>query len=145
MAQDIQHIVSRIHAQAKQLSCCDLFTGKEGLEELVRLFTSPQGIEFCLKHHFPNTATFRLFKPYNVGRFGIYIDAGDITLNNPRRAILIGRTAATIRCDSTERHEVVVLHGAKALVSASKWAVVFTRVEAGCQLIKTTSENAIVL
>lgn len=145
MAQDIKLIISKIYEQAKQLGCCDLFKGTEDLDGIVRLFTSPQGIEFCMNNHFPNTATLRLFKPYGVERFGIYIDAGDVVLTNPRRAVLIGRTAATVNCDTNERHEVVVLHGAKALVSASKWAVVFTKVEAGCSCIKTTTENALVL
>ena len=145
MEQDITQIISKIYAQAKQLGCCGLFKGTEDLDGIVRLFTSPQGIEFCMNNHFPNTATFRLFKPFGVERFGIYIDAGDITLRNPARAILIGRTSATVKCDTNERHEVIVLHGAKALVSASRWAVVFTKVEAGSTCVKTTTENAIVL
>lgn len=145
MEQDIKLIIRNIYEQAKQLNCCALFKGTEDLESIVRLFTSPQGIEFCLNNHFPNTATFRLFKPFNVERFGIYIDAGDISLYNPKRAVIIGRTIANIRCDTNERHEVVVLHGGKAVVSATKWAVVFTKVEAGCACIKSTSDNAIIL
>ncbi len=143
--QDIKTIIDKIYAQAKQLGACDKFTGEEDLEALVRLFLSPQGIEFCIARHFPNTATFRLFKPYRMERWGIYIDAGDITLKNPAKAVLIGRTTATVRCDTLERHEVIVLHGAKALVSASRWAVVFTTVEPGSTCVKTTTENAIVL
>lgn len=143
--QDIKTIISRIYTQAKQLNACDKFTGEEDLEALVRLFLSPQGIEFCIAHHFPNTATFRLFKPYRLEQYGIYIDAGDITLKNPERAVLIGRTQATVRCDTNTRHKVIVLHGAKALVSASRWAVVFTEVEAGSTCIKSTTDNAIVL
>lgn len=142
---DLQSIVKNIHGQARQLNACDLFKGDEDLQGLVRLFTSPQGLEFCMRNHFPNTATFRLFKPYAVEKYGIYIDAGNITLENPRRAVLIGRTSATVNCDTNERHEVVVLSGAKALVNASRWAVVFTRAGAGCSCIKNTSGNAIIL
>ena len=145
MEQDIRAIIGKIHAQAKQMGACDRFTGEEDLEALLRLFLSPQGIEFCVSRHFPNTATFRLFKRCGVERFGIYIDAGDITLKNPDRAVLIGRTSATVKCDTLERHEVIVLHGAKALVSASRWAVVFTTVEPGSTCVKTTTDNAIVL
>jgi len=145
MERDINLIINQIYTQAKQLNCCDLFKGTEDLQAIIRLFSSPQGIEFCMNNHFPNTSTFRLFKPYNVERHGIYIDAGNITLSNPERAILIGRTCATIDCDTNVRHEVIVLHGAKALVNASKWAVVFTKVEQGSICIKNTSDNAVIL
>lgn len=128
------------------LNACDLFTGNERtLDDIVRLFSSVQGLEFCIKNHFPNMATFRQFKKYKVERFGIYIDAGTITLNNPKKAILIGRTSATINCNVLARHEVYLLHGAKAVVNASKWAVVATTVEQGCNIIRNTSDNAIVL
>lgn len=145
MEQDIKTIISRIYAQAKHLNACDKFTGEEDLEALVRLFLSPQGIEFCIAHHFPNSATFRLFKPYQLERYGIYIDAGDITLRNPEKAVIIGRTQATVFCDTNTRHEVVVLHGAKALVSAARWAVVFTTVEPGSSCLKSTTDNAIII
>lgn len=145
MERDINLIIKQIHEQAKQLGCCDLFTGSEDLRGIIRLFTSPQGIEFCMDNHFPNTSTFRLFKPFNVERYGIYIDAGNITLTNPERAILIGRTTATVNCDTNVRHEVIILHGAKALVNAERWAVVFAKVEQGCVCIKNTSDNALII
>lgn len=87
-------IIKQIYSQARQLGCCDLFKGTEDFEALVRLFRSPQGVEFCMNNHFPNTATFRLFKPLRPEQYGIYIDAGNITLTNPDKAILIGRTTA---------------------------------------------------
>lgn len=142
----MEHIIKQIYRQARLLGACHLFTGKERtLEDIVRLFTTPQGIEFCAGKHFPNMATFRLFKPHNVERFGIYIDAGTITLNNPERAIVIGRTSAIINCDTLASHEVILLHGAKAVVNASGWAVCVTTVETGCHIIRNVSENAVVL
>lgn len=142
----METLIKQIYAQARLLNACDLFTGKERtLDDIIRLFLSVQGMEFCIKNHFPNMATFRQFKKYNVERFGIYIDAGAITLRNPKRAILIGRTSATINCDALARHEVFLLHGAKAVVNATKWAVVATTVEQGCSIIRNTSDNAIVL
>lgn len=142
----MEQIIKQIYEQAKLFGVCSLFTGKEStLEDIVRLFVTPQGIEFCIKNHFPNMATFRFFKPHKVERFGIYIDAGTITLYNPKRAILIGRTSATVNCDTLEAHEIILLHGAKAIVNASGWAVCKTTVETGCSIIRTTSENAIIL
>lgn len=142
----MEHLIKQIYEQARLLGACPLFTGKERtLEDIVRLFTSPQGIEFCADNHFPNMATFRLFKPHNVERFGIYIDAGTLTLRNPERAVLIGRTSATIFCDTLASHDIILLHGAKAVVNASGWAVCKTTVETGCHIIRNTSENAVIL
>ena len=90
-------------------------------------------------------ATLCLFKLYKVERFGIYIDAGTIELHNPSRAILIGRTSATVKCNTLEMHDIILLHGAKAIVNASGWAVCKTTVEAGCSIIRNTSENAVIL
>lgn len=142
----MEQTIKQIYQQAKLLGSCHLFTGKERtLEDIVRLFTTPQGIEFCVNKHFPNMATFRLFKPHNVERFGIYIDAGTITLHNPARAVLIGRTSATVYCDTLSSHDIILLHGAKAVVNASGWAVCKTTVESGCHIIRNTSENAVIL
>ncbi|MCQ2058667.1 MAG: hypothetical protein MJY71_02415 [Bacteroidaceae bacterium] len=143
--QDIQQVIGQIYRQAKQLDACDKFRGTETYEELVRLFLSPQGIEFCLANHFPNTATFRLFKALKPEQSGIHIDAGAITLTNPTDVVLIGHTSATINCNTHGRHSIVLLHGARAIINASGWAVVRVRQEEGCICIKSTSDNAIIL
>lgn len=134
-----------LHNLAEKYRACDMFKGTEDLQGIIRLYTSTQGLEFCMRYHFPNLATLRLFKKYNVEKYGIYIDAGAITLENPTRAILIGRTSATINCDTLKKHEVVLLHGANAIVNASKWSVVFVKAEQGCTFIKNPSENALIL
>lgn len=130
---------------AERYRQCCMFKGTEDLQGIIQLFTSPQGLEFCMRYHFPHMATFRLFKGRGVEKYGIYIDAGAVTLKNPERAILIGHTSATIHCDTLERHTVVLLHGAKAVVNASQWAVVRVQVEQGCSCIKNTSGNAVIL
>lgn len=135
-----------LHNVAEKYRKCNMFKGTErSIEELAAVFTSRQGLEFCIRYHFPNIATFRLFKGQGVEKYGIYIDAGVITLNNPARAILIGRTSATVNCDECKQHEIMLLHGAKAVVNASKWAVASVTASVGCSVIKNTSENAIIL
>ena len=124
---------------AEKYRMCDMFKGTEDLQSLIRLFTSPQGMEFCIKHRFPNIATF------NPEKYGVYIDAGIITLRNPGKAVLIGRTNATINCDTLERHEIFLLHGAKAFINASGWAVVSVKGSTGCQQIRNVSGNAVIL
>lgn len=130
---------------AYKLAICEMFKGTESLSEIARLFTSPQGLEFCLSANFPNLATLRLFKRSNPQRFGVYIDAGEITLHNPKQAILIGRTTATIKCDTCERHEVVTMYGATASVLASGWAVVSTKAGRGTTITRRAADHAIIL
>ena len=142
----MEKLISQIYQQAKLLGACPRFTGKERtLEDIISLFTSPQGLEFCIKNHFPNIATLRLFKQYDVEKHGIYIDAGVITLKNPERAVLIGRTSATVNCDTCERHDITFMHGAKGTVNATKWAVVHVETGVGCNVIKNVFNNAIIL
>lgn len=139
-------ILRNIHQQALTAGACEKFKGTETLEQLVELFKSPQGIEFCIRNQYPNTATFRLFKQFDLAQWEIYIDAGNVFVKNPKKAVFIGRTTATVNCDdNSERHEVVLLNGAKAVVNAYRWGVLFTKTQQGCQLIKNLSDNAIIL
>lgn len=142
-----QHRCEACHNQemAERLAACDMFKGTEDMEQLAHLFASPQGIEFCLAANFPNLATLRLFKPFNPDRYGIYIDAGTIELKNPRMAILIGRTNATIECNMCSSHTIVAMHGASATILASGWAVVRTEAGASTNIVCRTSDNAVIL
>lgn len=162
----METIISQIHAQWKQakthlaercalsgnmdmaekLASCDMFRGDESLAEIVQLFTSPQGIEFCLAAHFPTLSTLRLFKRFDVERWGVYIDAGEIDLDNPRRVVLIGHTTARINyTENKTLHNLTLLRGASAVVNASGWAVIGITTERGCGLTKNVTGNAIIL
>ena len=130
---------------AEKYRACTMFKGTEDLEQIIRLFTSPQGVEFCQKYHFPDITTLRRFKQYDVERYGIYIDAGHIRLENDRTVVLIGKTSACLSYDSKGRHEVILMHGAQASIQASAWAVVFVSGEHGCQVIKKATDRAMIL
>lgn len=142
---EVKDIITKIYEQAKQLGACDLFKGDEDLEGIITLLKSPQGIEFCSKHHFPNVATFRLFKPFKPERYGVYIDAGVVTLKNAEHVVLIGRTVGVLQYDQSGRHVVTVLQGATANVLASNWSVVRVDGVPEAKVIKSTSGNAIIL
>ena len=163
--EDIKELVSKVHAQwcaaieevsrecdsrslpnlAAKYRACDMFKGTEDVKALADLFTSPQGAEFCIAHRFPNLAVFRLFKAFSPERYNVYIDAGKIALRNPKKAVLVGRTSAVVDCDTLERHGVWLMHGAKAVINASGWAVVRVESSAGCQVIKNVTGNAVIL
>lgn len=130
---------------ANRLSLCEMFKGTESIDELMQLFRAPQGLEFCVTANFPDISTLRKFKRYNPERMGIYIDAGDITLTNPGKIVLIGNTKANIECNSCERHQITAIHGATASVLASGWAVVATTSGRGSHITKHASEYAVIL
>lgn len=146
MQMKIEEIIAQVFQQAKLIGVCPRFTGQEKtLEDIIRLFTSPQGIEYCIEHHFPNIATLRLFKGFGAEKYGIYIDAGVITLKNPKCAVLIGRTSATVNVDSLDEHNITFMHGAKGTVNASGWAVVRVTEGRGCNVIRNVFNNAVIL
>lgn len=130
---------------AEKYRACRMFKGSENLEQLIALFTSPQGMEFCQSRHFPDMDTLRRFKAYDVERFGVYIDAGQIDLHNAPKAVLIGNTSATLSYDNPGAHEVFLMHGAEAAITASGWALVFVTGEEGCTVVKTEKKGARIL
>lgn len=130
---------------AEKYRVCSMFKGSENIEQIVRLFLSPQGVEFCQENNFPDIQTLRQFRRYDVERFGVFIDAGSITLNNVRRVMLIGNTEATITCDNKWRYEIILMHGAKLQVKASGWAVVFITNKSGCEVTTLVKDRAKVL
>lgn len=137
-------LIYNIFKQAKALGACDLITGEETIEGLLDLFLTPQGAEFCRNNHFPSTATMRQFKPYDLERRGIYLDAGEVTLYDPERVALIGHTSATIYCSEMRLHRIFLYRGASAVINADGWTVTRVHLEKGCRIITNTKDNAIV-
>jgi hypothetical protein len=116
----------RIYAQAKKAGVCSLLKGHENTDELMNLFFTPQGIEFCSEHNFPGMEELKPFRSRQATRGGFYINT-PARLKNPRRVALCGEE--TVACleynDVSQSHEVVVMHGATAKIKASGYAVVF--------------------
>lgn len=115
------------------------------MQEVADILFSPQGMEFCQAYSFPTLSTYRLFKPFDPEQYGIYIDSGDIILDNPERVCLVGRTTATVRCNTLATHRVALLHGAHAVVEASGWAVVRLDIGRGCDVMRNRTGSAIII
>lgn len=135
-----------IYKAAKQHGyVCPRFQGTENPEQLMRLFLTPQGVEFCQKHNFPDIDTLRTFRGLDAARHGIYIDAGHIVLRNVKQVALIGNTVAELQYDDpAKRHEVILMHGAKAHIVATGWAVVSV-VKGNCEVITEIKDRAKIL
>lgn len=115
----------QILQQAKKYGVCSMLTGKETTSELMKLIFTPQGIEFCTKFNFPDIDTFQKYKGFEAERNGIYVNT-DVELHNVECLLLVGNTSAVLTYnDPTKSHHVILMHGAKATIKASGYAVVF--------------------
>ena len=135
----------KIHKAISKLGACSLYKGQETTSELLRLMNTAQGMEFCIKHNFPSLKMLKSIDKAIAVSHGVYVNAGRITLHNPENVVLAGRTSAEITYDDTAevRHKITVFHGAKALVKASNWAVIFTT-NAGGKIDIVATENSYV-
>lgn len=141
-----RELIQKIYEQAQSIGACSLFKGDETLEELIRLFLSPQGVEFCHKNSFPSLRTLRAFKAFDVEKYGVYIDAGDIAIYDPDSVALIGHTVATVDCTSRNTlHHLFLYRGAGVVINAYGWSVTKVRSDKGCRIIKNINDNAIVI
>jgi hypothetical protein len=124
--QIVDNRLGRVYKEAKGANICSMLKGNEDLEGLIRLFFTTQGIEFCTKHNLPTVETLRLFRGMQAARGGFYIDA-TIKLKNAVNVALFGElTIAELEYDDVGvRHQVVVMHGAKAKITVSGYTVVF--------------------
>ena len=129
---------------AQKLADCTMFKGTENLEQLIRLMFTPQGIEFLTRYNFPDLATFRKFKKYHPERYGVYIDCGEISLSEARRVFLVGNSSATLNYRETAGNRVYLMHGARASIVASGYAVVKIENDAKSSVSYITKDKAIV-
>lgn len=130
---------------AQKLHACTMFHGDETLEELIALLFSPRGVEFITSFDFPTISIFRQFKKYDTQKYGLYIDAGNITLEEEHRVLLVGNTHAILKYSQTKRNIVCVLHGASAQVEASGFSVVHIEKDKHSKSNETIKDHAIVI
>ena len=111
------------YEMARKLEACKMFTGEESMEEMINLMFSPQGAEFLTANNFPDIATFRRFKKYHPEQFGVYIDAGEISLSEARKVFLVGNTTARLKYAQTQGNRLILMCGATARIEASGYCV----------------------
>lgn len=136
--------VNNIIKSALSLGACRGSNGVTDWKSLCWLFFSPQGREFCNENNFPSLAMFRGMKE-NVHHYGVYVDAGRIEKYNPGNIGIIGDTDAIITIeDNKQVHKIVLMHGAKAKIKASNYAVILIMNVGGCD-VKIEKDNTVVI
>ena len=141
----MEELIREIVEEARTLGACHLLTGKEKtIAELVELLRTPQGVEFCSGKSFPSLSVWRRLKEaHGLEEYGIYVDAGRVEIENPAFAVFVGETKAVVNCDTLCMHDIVLLQGASAVISASDWAVCGVHAEDGCSYMYNITGNAI--
>ncbi len=116
-----KELSQNVSQHIKSMGACGRFKGGS-IERLVEQLFSPYGIEWVIKYGYPDAKTFAKFG--DLSQYGIYINAGDITLSECERICLIGKTRATLTFEETKGYKVILLHGADATINASGFSVV---------------------
>lgn len=128
----------------KYRECC-MFKGSENIEQVLKLFITPQGVEFCTKHSFPAIEMCRRFKGLTAESLGIFVEQ-NVSARNLPMVFLVGKCHAELEYDdNTSGHQVILMHGATAHIKASKWAVVYVNTEGGGEATSEITDRAKVL
>lgn len=116
--------VADVMRSALELGACNQSGKATDWKSLCWLFFTPQGREFCENNNFPSLEIFRGMRAH-VAAYGVYVDGGAVTLRNNANVGIIGETVATLEYDdNTKVHKVILMHGAKATIKASNYAVI---------------------
>lgn len=137
--------VNEIMKSASLLGACGKSGGVSDWKSLAWLFFTPQGREFCEKHNFPSLEMFCRIKE-SVAGHGVLVDAGRVVRSNDANIALIGDTTAELTYSGVEcTHKVVLMHGAKARIKASGYAVLLIVNVGGCEVEIEKDETVVVL
>lgn len=137
--------VEELMKSADGLGACTQSGKVSDYRSLAWLFFSPQGREFCEQHNFPSLEQFREIKD-SVAGLNVFVDSGVIERKNETNIGLIGDTEATLRyTDNEEVHKVILMHGARAKIKASHYAVVLVVNMGNCQVEIEKDKTVVIL
>ncbi|MCM1075942.1 MAG: hypothetical protein NC411_01115 [Bacteroides sp.] len=139
--------INEILDRAKSLGACDRANLLlSSWEELSQLFLSPQGLEFCEKLKYPRLPMWQeIKKSIDVCKLGFFIDERNVIGRDASHTVLIGRTSAVLEYDCVGMYHIVLMHGAKAVVTASNYAVLHIVNIGGCEVELKTDNTVKVL
>ena len=136
--------VNEIMASANRFGACEKSKGVSDWKSLTWLFFTPQGREFCEEHNFPSLEQFRGVDSV-IAKYGVYVDAGNIQCSNDKEIALIGNISAELMYSGVECvHKVILMHGAKARITASNHAVILLVNIGNCE-VEIEKDNTVVI
>lgn len=134
-------IAKKIHKQAKRFKACKILKGNETFDEQIALMFTPKGWEFCEANNFPSID---IFRSVFLDDYNIFVDKGDITIEQGGKVALIGSTRATMRFSGIGEYHVYLMHGASAKITADNYAVVIVHTK-DCKVEKIKKNNGIIV
>lgn len=141
-------IIERVLQGAKAKGACKLTEGVTDIDSLSRLFLTPQGREFCISNEYPNRKDWALLRTYHLQKYGIYCEMGHVSVADGETYAAIGKTTLDARFGANNgvTHHIILMHGAKATLHLSNYAVVKIEATGDCTVdIDNEDETAIVL
>lgn len=130
-----------IKEMALRCGACELIEKADSIADLIGLMATPQGREFCKKHSFPTLDMLRERRG-EITSLGVYVDAGDIEIDDMDNVVIAGDTCAILRYKQSDKpYHAIVMHGAKAKVIAYGYSI--CQIEnIGGEIEKHESKNA---
>lgn len=114
--------VKDILSKAVSKGACSNSAKATNWESLTWLFFSPQGREFCKDNNYPTLGMFREIAK-DVEPYGVYVEKGVEKSNED--VALIGEAESTLHYSGVDKaYKVILMHGAKAVIHASGYAVI---------------------
>jgi len=115
------HTINRFRGAEK----CTLLKGNESVENLLKLLSTRDGIDFAKQTKFPTMDLLRNEEVKRIAeKYGILIDK-DNSLKNVPFLFLIGKGHSHIIYDSNQiPYTLILMHGHKATITATNGALV---------------------
>lgn len=137
--------VKEIIKDASTRGACANIDKSSDFKSLAWLFFSPQGREFCEQNNYPSLDIFRRIRKEALD-FGILVDSGKTERVNDGKIAVIGNTEATlIYTDQSRVHTVILMHGARARIKASNYAVILIVNIGGCKVEIEKDDTVVIL
>lgn len=137
--------VNEIMTSANVLGACQESWKVSNWKSLVWMFFTPQGREFCEKNNFPSLNQFRGMSD-EITNYGVYVDSGNISRSNDKDIALIGTTSAELTYSGVEYvHKIILMHGAKARIKASNYAVILLVNIGNCEVEFEKDDTVVIL
>ncbi len=137
--------VNEIMQSASLMGACAKSNGVSDWKSLTWLFFTPQGREFCEEHNFPSLEMFQGMRD-NVSKYGVFVDSGAVSRQNDVNIGLVGNTSAElVYDDNTVVHKIILMHGAKAKIKASRYAVILLVNIGDCEVEIEKDQTVVIL
>lgn len=130
--------------RARELGLCDKWykewDKKSTRQELIEKYI--KGIDFCIKHDYPNLDFAREYFPKNqLVQNGIFLD-GKVEGCNIKTAVLLGNSNGNLKYEGQKAGDVYVRHQSDVVITAEGGARVFVEVYDDSKVIAKTDETS---